>query len=1219
MNDLRKTKAQLAAELAQLRSRVAELETVEAARQQAEAALRESEARFRAIFEHAPVGFFQSTPEGRYLTVNPALARMLGYASSDEMVSSITDIAHQIHVDPARRQEFMRLMAERDEVLEFVNQNYHKDGHRLHTLNNARTVRDQAGQILYYEGFMTDVTARTEAESALRESEERFRLAFDTSPDAININRLADGLYVDINQGFTALTGFTRQDTLGRTSSDINLWYYPADRQRLVQILRTTGYCDNLEAQFRRKDGTLTTALMSARIITLQGVPHVLSITRDISNRKRMERALRENLDYLQAVLDSTNDALFVEDADTGQIIDANRHMCELYGYTREEVLRLPIGNLNQGEPPYSQVEALTWLAKAREIGPQTFEWQAKRKDGDLFWVEASIRFARFGSANRFVVSVRDITERKQAEAALRESQALYQSLVEVSPLCICRKDVAGRFVFANRRFLQESNIALADLLGKTDFDLHPPELAEKYRRDDQVVIDSGQAQEFIEERAVLDGQSTVIQSYKMPIYDAAGNTTGVQISFWDITARQRAEMTLRARVRLSNFADTHTLTELLQKALDEAEALTGSQIGFFHFLDADQQTLHLQMWSTNTVQSMCTAEGQGQHYPVNEAGVWVDCIAARRPVIHNDYASLPHRKGLPDGHAPVVRELVVPVLRNDLIVAIFGVGNKTSPYDDQDVDSVQALADLAWDVVQRKRAEEAVRELSIYNRNLIEVSLDPLVTIDPTGQIADVNLATEQVTGYPREALIGTNFSRYFTEPERAEAGYRQVFLEGTVHDYPLQIRRRDGRLTSVLYNATVYRDEAGQIRGVFAAARDITARKQSEEQLQRYEFIVNAAAESMTLVNPHHVIEAANDAYCHAQNLPRDQIIGCSLAEVWGEDRYREKISPRLAECFAGHVVHYEEAFAFDDNEPRHYQVGMYPYAATVGGPVTYAAIVTVDVTKRVRAEAALRDLNTTLEERVANRTRQLAAVNERLAAANAQLSELDRLKDDFISRISHELRTPLTSVKIYLELLETGKPEKRARYMQVLTEQANRLQQLIESLLEVTQKSINAAGLHVAPIDLNHLAVSLASGATSRAAERGLAVNCTLMDSLPFAAADGILLSQALSHLVTNALNYTPTGGSIELVTAQVIDNGEDWITFTVRDTGPGIAPDELPRIFERFYRGRAAADYKTSGAGVGLSVSRDILNALNGRLTVDSQPGAGATFTAWLKPA
>src|SRR5664280_2386745 len=130
----------------------------------------------------------------------------------------------------------------------------------------------------------------------------------------------------------------------------------------------------------------------------------------------------------------------------------------------------------------------------------------------------------------------------KQVEKALRESEALYQSLIRVSPLSICRKDLVGCFTFANQRFLEGLNRSLTDLIGLTDFDLHPRELAEKYRRDDREVMDSGQSREFIEERVVLGGESRVIQSYKTPIYDGAGKINGVQISFWDITERKQAE-----------------------------------------------------------------------------------------------------------------------------------------------------------------------------------------------------------------------------------------------------------------------------------------------------------------------------------------------------------------------------------------------------------------------------------------------------------------------------------------------------------------------------------------------------------------------------------------------------------------------------------------------------------------------------------------------------
>ena len=146
-----------------------------------------------------------------------------------------------------------------------------------------------------------------------------------------------------------------------------------------------------------------------------------------------------------------------------------------------------------------------------------------------------------------------------------------------------------------------------------------------------------------------------------------------------------------------------------------------------------------------------------------------------------------------------------------------------------------QAAISISRDITQRKQAQEALRVASVYNRKLIEASPDPLVTIGPDGTITDVNAATEAVTGYTREQLIGTVFSNYFTEPEKAHAGYEQVYREGKVIDYPLEIKHRDGHLTSVLYNASVYRDEAGQIIGVFAAARDITERKRAEAEKEK------------------------------------------------------------------------------------------------------------------------------------------------------------------------------------------------------------------------------------------------------------------------------------------------------------------------------------------------------------------------------------------------
>jgi PAS domain S-box-containing protein len=150
------------------------------------------------------------------------------------------------------------------------------------------------------------------------------------------------------------------------------------------------------------------------------------------------------------------------------------------------------------------------------------------------------------------------------------------------------------------------------------------------------------------------------------------------------------------------------------------------------------------------------------------------------------------------------------------------------------EADGSTLILEMGIDITERNLAEKQIRDSSLYSRSLIEASLDPLVTINAQGKITDVNKATELATGCSRNELIGSNFSDYFVEPEKAKIGYKQVFFKGQVKDYPLAIKNKNGKITEVLYNAVVYTNNAGEIQGVFAAARDVTDRKKAEEKAQ-------------------------------------------------------------------------------------------------------------------------------------------------------------------------------------------------------------------------------------------------------------------------------------------------------------------------------------------------------------------------------------------------
>ncbi len=226
----------------------------------------------------------------------------------------------------------------------------------------------------------------------------------------------------------------------------------------------------------------------------------------------------------------------------------------------------------------------------------------------------------------------------------------------------------------------------------------------------------------------------------------------------------------------------------------------------------------------------LVTISPEGKITDVNEAAVRVTGVS-REMLVGTDFSNYFTEPGKArEGYRQVFEKGFV----TDYPLTIRHVGGKlthvlynASVYKDVEGKVIGVFA-AARDVTEQKQASQ-------YARSLLEASLDPLVTISPVGKITDVNKATEMVTGVPRERLIGSDFSDYFTEPERARDGYQQVISRGFVKDYPLTVRHTSGRMTDVLYNATVYMDEAGNIQGIFAAARDITERKRTEEKLRR------------------------------------------------------------------------------------------------------------------------------------------------------------------------------------------------------------------------------------------------------------------------------------------------------------------------------------------------------------------------------------------------
>jgi PAS domain S-box-containing protein len=273
------------------------------------------------------------------------------------------------------------------------------------------------------------------------------------------------------------------------------------------------------------------------------------------------------------------------------------------------------------------------------------------------------------------------------------------------------------------------------------------------------------------------------------------------------------------------------------------------------------------------------------------------------------------------------------------------------SPIRDRATGLVVGASVFARDISERARVEEQLQLASRYARSLIEASLDPLVMISPEGKITDVNEATANVTGQPREALVGTDFFDYFTEPGRARDGYRQVFAEGSVTEYPLTIRHRDGTLTDVLYNGSVYKDARGTVLGVVASARDVTAQKQASLYARS---LIEASLDPLVMISPTGKITDVNAATVKVTGLPRETLIGTDFFDYFTEpDRAREGYQEVFAQ---GSVTDYPLTIRHRDGTLTDVLYNGSVYKNAKGNVLgVFAAARDVTAQKRVEAQLA------------------------------------------------------------------------------------------------------------------------------------------------------------------------------------------------------------------------------------------------------------------------
>lgn len=511
----------------------------------------------------------------------------------------------------------------------------------------------------------------------------------------------------------------------------------------LNELPEITAMIAQAEANLARADGIVLGVLVSAF-----GVAGLLLWV------ERQRQTLARGSERYRALMETASDGLHVVD-DRGRLVEASASFLASLGYDRNEASALTLFDWNTRVSP----QYLAALFDPAATTPGVLETWHRRRDGSEFEVEISWRPFDRDNRRLLYASSRDLTFRRQAERKLLEREALYRASIEATNDGFWLVDMQGRILDVNSAYAEESGYAVDQLTTMSVADLEALE-----GPDDTAVriafVQANGSATFETRHRRADGSLWDVE-VKVIYSDVEGGRCFAFLH--DLRRKRRADALLRARLRLSDIGRMGRIDPLMTEVLDIAERLTASTIGFFHFVDDDQQTLTLQAWSTNTLANMCKAEAKGLHYPVAEAGLWADCLREARPIILNDYDAATTKRGMPEGHAPVTRLLAVPVRGESGFTAVIGVGNKAKDYDQEDLDLVGELATIAMDLVNWLRAEDGQRRLAAalaetarqWTAAVNSVG-DGIALLDRDNRLVRANAAYYQLTGYSAERLVG-------------------------------------------------------------------------------------------------------------------------------------------------------------------------------------------------------------------------------------------------------------------------------------------------------------------------------------------------------------------------------------------------------------------------------------------------------------------------------
>jgi two-component system, sensor histidine kinase and response regulator len=1105
-------------------------------------------------------------------------------------------------------------------------------------------------------GVTSDITESKRSDRALMDSEEKYRKVFENIQDVFYQTDLR-GRLNDISPSIGRYSGYYREELLGRSVGQF--FYYRVDREALAKAIFEAGEVADFEVRLKTKDGRIVYTSVNAHMLYNEQGDAIGTegSLRDITDRKLAEEDLRK----LSSALDQSPTIAVITDCN-GLIEYVNPRFEQVTGNSFDEVKGRNPNILKSGETSAEEYATLwkTILSGKTWRG----EFHNKKKNGEYYWESASISPLRDsdGNTTHFVAVKEDITEQRQQQHELRESEERYRLIAENSTDIVARLTPDAVITYMSPACWVLLGFKPDELVGTSVYDLHHPDDIESIRRSHQTTVARTEVVTINHRVRRKDGMFVWLETTNRSIRDPNNDTVvEIQTASRNITERILGETELRHReeylaalveVERTLLTAVDIDSETCRKIIEPFGRVSGANraymFGLVEYTGGSWHPGTHAEWTSggaaNRFDGIETATDPLSVFPSR----WLNTMA------RGDYI-LAVRENLPEDEreslekADVLSAICLPLLIHGEFFGFIGFEHCEQPHiwQPSEIDLLRAATSAVSLAHERRLATAEVQHREQRYRSVVDNLTEVVFQTDVSGKWTFLNPAWTEITGIDTTESLSKSVLDFISPEDHAH--HSEVFdaliaKETDTYGYEIRYHTKDGEDRWIEARARRTEDATGKVIGTAGILNDVTQRRRAEEALRYRLEVQNVLSRISTKfidleaeqVDPG--IQFALQQIGELEKADGAYVLLCNETITAFDEVYQWSGSdtPEFGTELSQQPL--DEIPVWTDQLRRHQSVFiMRPHLLPEADTQERAIIDRLGINAMVMVPLVFEhqaigflgfdirrddvdwpeetvDLLNIVGEIITSALQHKRAA-EALRNAKEAAEAANQAKSEFLANMSHEIRTPMNGIIGMTRLaLDTDLTREQEEYLHVVRSSADALLYLIDDILDLSKIEAGQLELDATDFDVRETIESTVDTLSPKATEKGLELLCRIHSDVPvYLNGDPGRLRQILMNLLGNAIKFSEVGYVLVEVNTKDQGDGTILITGHVRDTGIGIDPERLRTIFETFTQADSSISRRFGGTGLGLTITRRLLNMMAGDIHVESTPGQGSTFT------